>query len=94
MSEKIKADIYAARKTICSAISDWTQTEYKYGDPIPTFVNGSFTGLLKDSLMTRNERIEKIVRPVILTTPSTNCPSSYIKGHYSGLSIGGSGSFV
>jgi hypothetical protein len=72
MSEKIKADIYAARKTICSAISDWTQTEYKYGDPIPTFVNGSFTGLLKDSLMTRNERIEKIVRPVILTTPSTN----------------------
>lgn len=72
MSEKRKADIYAARQTICSAISDWTQTEYKYGDPIPTFVNGSFTGHLKDSLMTRNERIEKIVRPVILTTPSTN----------------------
>ena len=72
MSEKIKADIYAARQTICSAISDWTQTKYKYGDPIPTFANGSFTGYLKDSLMTQNERIEKIVRPVILTTPSTN----------------------
>ena len=72
MSEKIKADICAARETICSAISDWTQTKYKYGDPIPTFANGSFTGYLKVSLMTQNERIEKIVRPVILTTPSTN----------------------
>jgi len=72
MSEKIKADINAAKQTICSAISDWTQTEYRYGDPIPTMVNGRFTGELKHSLITRNERIAKIVRPVILTTPSTN----------------------
>jgi hypothetical protein len=72
MSEKIKADINAAKQTICSAISDWTQTEYRYGDPIPTIVNGRFTGELKHSLITRNERIAKIVRPVILTTPSTN----------------------
>lgn len=72
MSEELKADINAARQTICSAISDWAQTEYKYGNPIPTLVNGSFTGELKHSLITRNERIEKIVRPVILTTPSTN----------------------
>jgi len=72
MSEKRKADIYAARQTICSAISDWTQTEYKYGNSIPTLVNGSFSGELKHSLMTQNERIERIFRPVILTTPSTN----------------------
>ena len=34
MKEEKKADINAAKDTICSAISDWTKTEYKYGDPI------------------------------------------------------------
>jgi len=71
MKEEKKADINAAKDTICSAISDWTKTEYKYGDPIPTLVNGCLSGHLKDSLLTRNWRIDKIVMPVILEAPST-----------------------
>ena len=71
MSEEKKADINAAKDTICSAISDWTKTEYKYGDPIPTLVNGRLSGNLKDSILTRNSRINKIVMPVILEAPST-----------------------
>ena len=71
MKEEKKADINAAKDTICSAISDWTKTEYKYGDPIPSLVNGRLSGHLKDSLLTRNWRIDKIVMPVILEAPST-----------------------
>ena len=71
MKEEKKADINAAKDTICSAISDWTKTEYKYGDPIPTLVNGRLSGHLKGSLLTRNWRIDKIVMPVILEAPST-----------------------
>lgn len=71
MSDKIKADINAARQTICSAISDWTQTDYSYGDPIPTVVNGAVTGCLKQSLLTKGERINRIIRPVILAAPSS-----------------------
>jgi len=71
MKEEKKADINAAKDTICSAISDWTKTEYKYGDPIPTLVNGCLSGHLKDSLLTRNWQIDKIVMPVILEAPST-----------------------
>ena len=71
MKEEKKADINAVKDTICSAISDWTKTEYKYGDPIPTLVNGRLSGHLKDSLLTRNWRIDKIVMPVILEAPST-----------------------
>ena len=79
MSEKIKADINAARQTICSAISDWTQTDYRYGDPIPTFVNGTVTGRLKKSLLTKNEPIERIVRPVILAAPSNKVELNSLK---------------
>lgn len=71
MSYEIKADINAARRTICSAISDWTQTDYSYGDPIPTFVNGAVTGSLKQSLLTRGARINQIINPVILDSPSS-----------------------
>ena len=69
MSEKIKADINAARQTICSAISDWTKRDYSYGDPIPTMVNGTLTGRLQRSLLTQFEPIEKIVRPAMLAMP-------------------------
>ena len=69
MNEKLKADINAARQVICSAISDWTQTEYSYGDPIPTMVNGKLAGRLKRSLLTQFEPIEKIVRPAMLAMP-------------------------
>lgn len=72
MSEKLKADINAARETICSAISDWTHTEYSYGDPIPTMVNGKLAGRLKRSLLTQFEPIEKIVRPAMLAMPPNN----------------------
>ena len=72
MNEKLKADINAARQTICSAISDWTQTEYSYGDPIPTMVNGKLAGRLKRSLLTQFEPIEKIVRPAMLAMPPNN----------------------
>lgn len=79
MSEKLKADINAARETICSAISDWTQTEYSYGDPIPKFVNGTVAGYLKQSLLNKNEPIERIVRPVILAAPSSNAELNSLK---------------
>ena len=79
MSEKIKADINAAKQTICSAISDWTQTEHRYGDPIPIFVNGSLTGHMTRSLMTKNMRIDNIVRPVILAAPSSNIELKSLK---------------
>lgn len=72
MSEKIKADINAVRQVICSAISDWTQTEYSYGDPIPTMVNGILTGRLQRSLLTQFEPIEKIIRPAMLAMPPNN----------------------
>ena len=71
MREEKKADINAAKDTICSAISDWTKTDYKYGDPIPTLVNGHLSGYLKDTLITRNWRINQIVMPVLLEAPST-----------------------
>lgn len=79
MSEKIKTDINAARQTICSAISEWTQTDYNYGDPIPTFSNGRVTGRLKLSLLTKNEPIERIIRPVILAAPSSNVELNSLK---------------
>ena len=72
MNEKLKADINAARQVICSAISDWTQTDYSYGDPIPTMVNGKLAGRLKRSLLTQFEPIEKIVRPAMLAMPPNN----------------------
>jgi len=72
MSVKLKADINAARQTICSAISDWTQTDYSYGDPIPTMANGALTGRLKRSILTQFEPIEKIVRPAMLAMPPNN----------------------
>ena len=79
MNDKIKADINAARQTICSAISDWTQTDYSYGNPIPTCVNGTITGRLKQSLLTKNESIERIVRPVILAAPSSKVELNSLK---------------
>ena len=79
MNEKLKADINAARQVICSAISDWTQTDYSYGDPIPTFVNGTVAGYLKKSLLNKNEPIERIVRPVILAAPSSNAELNSLK---------------
>jgi hypothetical protein len=72
MSVKLKADINAARQTICSAISDWTKRDYSYGDPIPTMVNGTLTGRLQRSLLTQFEPIEKIVRPAMLAMPPNN----------------------
>lgn len=84
MSYKIKADINAARLTICSAISDWTQIDYSYGDPIPTFVNGAVTGRLKQSLLTKGGRIDEIIRPVILAAPSSTEETEMLrnlKGH-------------
>lgn len=72
MNEKLKADINAARQTICSAVSEWTQTDYSYGDPIPTFVNGMQSGHLKRSILTQYEPIEKIVRPAVLAAPPNN----------------------
>ena len=79
MSEKLKADINAARETICSAVSEWTQTVFSYGDPIPTCVNGTVTGRLKQSLLTKNDPIDRIVRPVMLAAPSSNVELNSLK---------------
>lgn len=79
MSEKLKADINAAKQVICSAISDWTQTDFSYGDPIPTCVNGTVTGRLRKSLLTQNDPIDRIVRPVILAAPSSNVELNSLK---------------
>lgn len=79
MSEKLKADINAARQVICSAISDWTQNDFSYGDPIPTCVNGTVTGRLKQSLLTKNDPIDRIVRPVMLAAPSSNVELNSLK---------------
>ena len=79
MSKKLKTDINAARQIICSAISEWTQIDFSYGDPIPTFVNGKVTRRLKQSLLTKNEPIERIVRPVILAAPSSKVELNSLK---------------
>ena len=79
MSKEIKADINAAKQTICSAISDWTQTDYTYRDPIPTFVNGSLKGHIPQSLMTNGLRIDNIVRPVVLGAPATTIELKSLK---------------
>ena len=79
MNDKLKADINAARRTICSAVSEWTQTDYSYGDEIPTIFNGTITGHLKTSLLNKKEPIERIVRPVILAVPSSNVELKSLK---------------
>jgi len=57
-----------------------------------------------DPAVVQQSKEQQAISSIILTTetaPNLNitkrieiCPSSYIMGHYSGLSIGGSGSFV
>ena len=48
---------------------------------------------LRDHLLSRVSA-NSAVRMLGVVRTAINCPSSYIMGHYSGLSIEGSGSFV